>query len=231
MPILISIVAPAHNEERLIRSFMADIHRYLKKSGMTFEILIMENGSNDKTKSLVLKESQKISHIKLISINKPSYGISLKKGIAQSKGKYIIIFNIDFYDLRLIDLCKVDMLGADLIIGSKLSPWSVDQRPVARKIISKSFNLVLKLLFGYRGTDTHGVKLIRGAIIGKLLAKSNTTSGIADTEIVIRMQRAGAKIFEIPEKVEEVRPPRFKGRGLRTIKDIFDLTKSLWLNP
>ena len=141
--------------------------------------------------------------------------------------KYIVIFNVDFYDLRLIDLIDIDMYGKDLIIGSKRAYWSQDNRSLFRRMISMAFNLYLKLMFGFRGSDTHGVKLIKEEVVDSVLPLSNTKSGIFDTELVIRAQWAGYAIADFPVVVEEKRPPRFSNRFIRTPLDIYEITISL----
>ena len=144
-----------------------------------------------------------------------------------AKGKYIVIFNVDFYDLDLIKLAEIDLFGRDLVMGSKMAHWSEDNRSVSRRLYSFGYNLFLKLLFGFRGSDTHGIKILRKEVVDKILKKCKTTSGIMDTEFVIRIQRAGYKISDFPVTIVEKRNSRFDNRLFSTGFDLYNLYRAL----
>jgi len=221
----ISIVLPTRNEEGLIEKTLEDIYKYLRKKKYTFEILVVINGSTDSTEDKVKKLSRKISQIKILK-SKLGYGFALRKGLGEAKGDHVVVYNVDFYDFRLVDLADHDMKGSDIVIGSKLARGSKDGRPLPRRLVSLLFNYYLKLFYGFKGTDTHGIKLIKKKVINSVLPLCKTSSGIFDTEFVLRVQRKGFKIADIPVEVKEKRPSRFVGRLMQTPKDIYSLYKS-----
>ena len=224
----VSIILPARNEEMLIKDVVVDIQKYLKKKKYTYEILVVVNGSHDKTEDIVKRIAKRDRRVK-ITHSKPGYGHALKKGLKEAKGDFIVIYNVDFYDLKLIDLVSIDLYGKDLIIGSKRAPWSSDNRKsMSRKLVTQFFNIYLKIVHGFNGSDTHGIKALKGSFVRKLLPKCKTTSGIFDTELVLRIQKAGGKVADFPVVVEEVRPSRFTKRLLDTPKDILDLFKAFY---
>lgn len=223
----LSVILPARNEEYLIRQTLKDILSYLKKQNRgDYEILVVINGSSDSTDKYVSEFCSKESRVKKFA-SKPGYGIAIKKGLKEAKGKYVVIFNVDFYDLRMLDLASIDLYGKDLIVGSKMAHWSEDKRPMLRKFISFAFNLYLKLFYDFKGSDTHGIKIMRRTVVEKVLPKCRTSSGIFDTEFVLRAQRTGFKIADFPVAVEEKRPPRFVQRLLQTPIDIISLHQKL----
>lgn len=223
----LSIVLPARNEEMLINEVIADITNFLNKRSITdYELLVIINGTEDKTLEIVTKYAVKNKKIKIYQ-SPPGYGKALKVGLKKSVGNYIVIFNVDFYDLRMIDLASIDLYGKDFIIGSKMTHWSEDKRKNLRKFISKLFNLYLKIFHQFAGSDTHGIKVVKKEVVEKILPKCKTDSGIFDTEFVLRSQYAGYKFADFPVVVEEKRPPRFTQRILQTPKDIYDLFISL----
>ena len=136
----------------------------------------------------------------------PGYGHALRKGLEIAEGEYIVIYNVDFYDLELINLIDINMCGKDLIIGSKRTYWSNDHRPLARKIISTLFTFFLKIMYEFKGSDTHGIKLLKRKVIAEVFPQCMTNSGIFDTELVIRTQWAGFKIADFPVAISERRP-------------------------
>ena len=211
----LSIILPARNEELLIGDTLKDIFSFLvKKKISDYEILVIINGTQDKTADIVAKFASKNEKIKIYN-SKPGYGKALKIGLKNSKGNYVVIFNVDFYDLRMIDLIHIDLYGKDFIIGSKMAHWSEDKRPVLRKIVSTLFNFYLKIVHEFKGSDTHGIKIFRKEVINEILPKCKTDSGIFDTEFVLRSQHAGFKFADFPVSVEEKRPPRFSNKYRR----------------
>jgi glycosyltransferase involved in cell wall biosynthesis len=223
----LSIILPARNEEVLIEGTLRDMVQFLEKKKITdYEILVVINGTEDKTEDIVSDLAIKNKRVK-ISRSKPGYGKALREGLKESNGDYVIIFNVDFYDLKMIDLIYIDLYGKDFIIGSKMAHWSKDKRSFIRKTISYLFNLYLKVMYGFRGSDTHGIKVIKKEVVKKVLLKCKTDSGIFDTEFVLRSQYEGFKFADFPVVVEERRPPRFKQRVLQTPSDLISLHRAL----
>ena len=221
-----SVVLPARNEEKLILNTVKNIASHLNKKKYDYEVLVVINGSIDSTERIVRDISKTNRRIKIMK-SKPGYGYALRKGLERANGKYVVIFNVDFYDLKLIDLIDIDLYGKDFIIGSKRAHWSEDSRSSLRKLVSLGFNNYLKLFLRFKGSDTHGIKLLKKEVLDKIYRKCKTTSGIFDTELVLRAQYEGFRIADFPVRVTEIRPPRFTNRLLQTPKDILDLTLAL----
>lgn len=219
----ISIILPARNEELLIKNTVMDIVKFLRKKKIgDYELLVIINGTHDKTTNIISGLAKENGKIKILN-SLPGYGTALRKGLKNANGEYIVIYNVDFYDLRMIDLVGIDLYGKDFIIGSKMAHWSEDHRNLSRKIVSFGFNKYLKLMHGFKGSDTHGIKVFKNTVLGKVLPKCRTTSGIFDTELVLRAQKLGFKFADFPVTVMEKRPPRFTQRLMQTPKDILDL--------
>lgn len=149
MKIKVSVVLPARNEEQLIKSCLTDIYKFLDLKKYGYEILVVINGSSDKTLNIVKGLSLKNKNIKIVN-SKAGYGQALRKGMQVARGEYIIIFNVDFYDLKMIDLVDIDLYGRDLVMGSKMAHWSEDKRELQRRIFSFGYNLLLKAFFGFQ---------------------------------------------------------------------------------
>lgn len=222
----LSVILPTRNEEELIGKALLDISKFLDTKRYSYEILIILNGSVDNTKEIVDKLSAKNKNIKVMN-SKPGYGFALRKGMLEAKGTYVTIFNVDFYDLKLIDLVDIDLYGKDLVIGSKMTNWAEDKRPWKRRVVSVLYNVLLKTFFDFKGSDTHGIKIMRKKVMDSVLKKCKTTSGILDTEFVIKSQRDGYEIADLPVSVEEKRIPRFVNRFLSTPVDLINLYKAL----
>ena len=222
----ISIILPTRNEEQLIKSTINSITSFLKTKKYDYEILVVLNGSSDKTEKIVNELSKENKSLKILK-SKPGYGYALRKGLKNAKGEYVAIYNVDFFDLDMIRLIDIDLYGKDLIIGSKMTPWSEDNRPFIRKLISSFLNTILKIQFGFKGSDTHGIKIMRKKLSDKILPICQTSSGIFDTEFVIKAQYKGFKISDYPVNIIEKRSSRFPNRLLETPKDLFELWRAM----
>lgn len=222
----VTVIFPARNEDKLIKASVLDVYNYLKRKGYEYEIIVVVNGSTDDTEEIVAGLSKKYPGVRLIK-SKPGYGVALRKGFKFAKGKYIAVFNVDFYDSCLLDFVDIDLCGKDMIVGSKMTYWSDDKRPLSRRIISFLFNKYLRVIHGFKGSDTHGIKVLRSEVVKKILPKCKTDSGIFDTEFVLRAQYGGFRFADFPVEVIEKRPPRFSQRLLQTPRDIHNLYISL----
>lgn len=225
---LISIVVPAYNEEKLLPGFLKEVTSYLEKTCPDYEIIIVENGSRDRTLEIAKDFAKKNSRVKVEHLAKPSYGKALIYGLKKASGDYLVVFNVDFWDERFIDLVKVNLLGYDIVTGSKNLSGSSDRRPFSRRVVTRGFSFFLNIFLGYKGTDTHGIKTLRRSKVFPLIRKCRTQTGIFDSELLVRAQRAGLKILELPVEISEKRPNRFGiKRILETPKDIVKLYLAL----
>jgi glycosyltransferase involved in cell wall biosynthesis len=219
----VSIILPTRNEELLIKNTVLDIAKFLhKRKILDYELILIINGTIDNSKTIIQDLARNNNKIKIFN-SPPGYGRALRKGLKEAKGKYIVIYNVDFYDLKMIDLINIDLYGKYFIIGSKMAHWSEDNRKTSRRIISYLFNKYLRIVHNFRGSDTHGIKVLKNEVVAEVLPTCKTSSGIFDTEFVLRAQYRGYKFADFPVTVVEKRPPRFTQRLLQTPKDIIDL--------
>lgn len=224
----LSVIAPAYNEEKLLPEFLKSVTACLEKSCLDYELIVVENGSQDQTLQIARSLSRQNKKVRVEHLPQPAYGRALLKGFRVAKGDCLVFYNIDHWDSRFIDLVKSNLLGHDIIVGSKNLPGSEDSRSLDRRLITKSFNLFLRVFLGYKGTDTHGIKAFSRKSIIPVLKKCHTKTGIFDSELMIRAQRGGLKILELPVTIAEKRPNVFGiKRILGTLKDIIELCLAL----
>jgi hypothetical protein len=115
------------------------------------------------------------------------------------------------------------------VIGSKRAPGSRDRRPRLRRVITYTFNTFLRLVFGFQGTDTHGIKAFKTNLGQEIVRDCQTDKDIFATELVLRMERAGIYICEMPLEIEEKRAPSIKllKRVPSTVKNLLRLRRAL----
>jgi len=96
---------------------------------------------------------------------------------------------------------------SDLVIGSKVLEGASDERPMARHAATLFYNGLLRLTLGFKGTDTHGLKAFRRTALLDVVRACLVDKDVFASELVIRAQRGGVRIREIPVRILEKRPP------------------------
>ena len=226
---MLSIVIPVHNEELILRNLVEGIVSGLPDFSNTFELILSENGSIDQTLSLARELAQQYPQVVVLTNPEAGYGKAIKAGILQSRGDHVVIFNADLWDLNFLRTA-VKLLGQyDIVIASKRHQESHDQRPLNRRLITLTFNILLRVMFGFKGSDTHGMKAFRRVPVVPVVRACITNREIFDTEVILRAQRAGLTTVEVPTVVEETRPSRYSPfvRIPRTLKDLGRLYRDL----
>jgi glycosyltransferase involved in cell wall biosynthesis len=210
----ISIVIPIYNEQGILHSAVVDLRERLKPFGWNYEIILAENGSKDRTIEIGHELAAKYSNpgdgqVKIISMGEPNYGKAMKQGILLARGDLVLCDEIDLCDTdfhrRAIDILETG--EADLVIGSKLAAGAEDDRPMLRHVASIAYSGMLRLVLGFRGTDTHGLKAFRRLALLDIVRACLVDKDVFASEFVIRADRGGVKIKEIPVRVIEKRPP------------------------
>ncbi len=210
----ISIVIPIYNEQAILHAAVVDLRERLKPLGWTYEIILAENGSKDQTIEIAQQLASKYKdpndgQVRVMSLGEPNYGKAMKQGILLARGELVICDEIDLCDTdfhrRAIEILETG--EADLVIGSKLLVGANDDRPMLRHAASIAYSGMLRLVLGFRGTDTHGLKAFRRVALIDTARACLVDKDVFASEFVIRADRGGIKIKEIPIRVIEKRPP------------------------
>jgi glycosyltransferase involved in cell wall biosynthesis len=225
----ISIVIPVYNEQAILHAAVVDLRERLKPLGWSYEVILAENGSKDRTVEIGQELAAKYAdpadgQVKIISLGEPNYGKALKQGILLARGEIVICDEIDLCDTdfhkRAVDILETG--EADLVIGSKLAVGSSDDRPLIRHAASMAYSTLLKVLLQFRGTDTHGLKAFRRAALIDTVRACLVDKDVFASEFVIRADRSGIEVKEIPVHVIEKRPP-----SINLFKRVPNVVKSL----
>ncbi len=232
----ISIVIPIYNEQAILHAAIVDLRERLKPYGWSYEIILAENGSKDRTIAIGHELAAKYSspndgQVKIISLGEPNYGKALKQGILLARGDLVLCDEIDLCDTefhkRAIEILETG--EADMVIGSKLAVGAADERPLIRHAASIAYSTLLKIMLGFRGTDTHGLKAFRRLALLDIVRACLVDKDVFASEFVIRADRAKIVVKEIPVQVIEKRPPSinlFK-RVPNVMKNVVKLTWSI----
>ncbi len=227
----ISIIVPIYNEEEILIESIHGLLSHLDSviGSSDYELLLCENGSTDTTLAIAEKLGEQSPQVRVEHLAIASYGRALKHGIDVASGRLLIIFNADFWDTEFVQKALTMRNDFDILVGSKSAIGAIDRRPLFRRGVTFAFGFLLRTLFGYQGTDTHGLKALNADRTKPLARQCLTDAEIFDTELLLRAQNAQLRIVEVPIQVEERRPSRYSllKRVPRTVKDLYTLTRSL----
>jgi glycosyltransferase involved in cell wall biosynthesis len=220
----VSFVIPVFNEEAILHAAVVDLRERLLPHGLSYEIILAENGSLDQTAVVARQLGARYPEVKLTQSPEPNYGRALREGILSARGRFVICEEIDLCDVdfHLQALTRLRAGEADLVIGSKLIGGARDQRPLLRHTASQLYTAVLRLLFDFRGTDTHGLKAFRRDKLLPIVEACRIDRDVFASELVIRAYREPLRVLELPVRVMEKRPP-----SINLLRRIPGVVKSL----
>lgn len=233
---MISVVMPAFNEAEFLEPAVREVVDGLAARGHDAEVVIVENGSTDRTADIAHRLAGSVPGVRALSLPSADYGAALRAGFHASRGDVVANVDVDYYDLDFVDT-TVRMLaadgGPDVVVGSKRAAGSDDQRALLRRLITGAFAFVLRRGFGLRVSDTHGMKAMRRQALLPVVERCRLGTDLFDTELVLRAERAGLGVAEVPVSVHESRPSRSSilRRGLRTVRGLVLLRLALRADP
>ncbi len=229
---MLTVVMPAHNEEEYLRRSVDLVVDGLRGQGEPFEVLVMENGSTDSTAGVALALASTHPEVVALILGPADYGAALRSGLLEASGEWVVIFDVDLVDLCFLSRARAlaEHEGAAIVVGSKRAPGSDDRRHLGRKVITAVFSVLLRVGFGLAVSDTHGLKLLRRAAVAPLVERSRFGGDIFDTELIVRAERAGLPVAEIPVTINDQRPPRTSiiRRIPRSLLGLARLRVALW---
>ena len=220
-----SIVIPIYNEEEILIESVNSIISMCERTKLTYELLLIENGSTDKTLEIAQSLSTINNSIKVHSLNQANYGNALKNGFSLAIYDLVVAFDIDYYsETFLITSLQLES-EFSAITASKRLQTSEDARRLIRRVATNFFVYLLKVFFNTDLSDTHGMKAIKKSEINKFIEQVVSTQDIFDTELLLRIERNGGKVKEVPAKINEIRPSvsLIYKRIPRTLKSLIKL--------
>ena len=229
----LSIVIPIYNEESILETSVDELCTRLDVEGLDYEIILAENGSKDRTVELASTLASERPRVRTLSYPEPNYGGALREGIYQARGRFVICEEIDLCDVdfHLTALGRLRDGSAVMVIGSKAMRGSGDRRPWPRRAATRVYNRMLRVTLGFTGTDTHGLKAFVREPMLPIASSCVVEHDVFASELVIRAERAGLAVLEVPVQIEEKRAPSIKlyKRVPRVMKNLAKLMHSIHL--
>ena len=204
-----TLVIPVYNEEILLEQAITDFIEALKVVSWSYEIVITENGSTDRTVEIATALTDRLENVRFIHTGEPNYGLALRRGIKDARGTFVLCDEIDICDQefhsRAMSILQADK--CDMVVGSKAHKDAKDPRPMMRRMATQTINMMLRVSLGFKGTDTHGLKAFRRERLLPVVDECIVDKDLFASELVIRAERGGYRILEIPVEIVEKRAP------------------------
>jgi len=209
--LLLTVVMPAFNEAEILETSVKTVVEGLRERGDAFEVVIVENGSTDGTNAIADSLATSFPEVRVEHRAVADYGRALRAGLLSARGEIVVNFDTDFFDLDFLAaaIARVrEPNGPTIVVGSKRGEGASDSRAPLRKLATAVFSTVLRVAFGLHVSDTHGIKAMRRAAVEPFARACTFGQDLFDTELILRVERAGLQTAEIPVGVEELRPAR-----------------------
>jgi len=202
-PPIVDIVLPVHNEEGDLAASTRSLRSYLD-SVIPFPtvVTIVDNGSTDTTYSIASELALELEGVRAIRIETKGRGSALRCAWSRSEARVVAYMDVDLSTSlnALLPLIAPVVSGhAPVAIGTRLAHGSRIVRSQKREVISRLYNLVLKVALRSKFTDAQcGFKAVDAEVARSLMSDVQDNEWFFDTELLVRAQRRGIRIDEIP---------------------------------
>ncbi len=201
----LSFVVPAYNEEDFIEDTLGSIDAIIMNKNLTYEILVVNDGSADKTLAKAKKYAGKNGHVRVVSYSKNvGKGYAVKTGFMKATGSVVIFADGDMeIDLRTISKYLEALKHGDIVIASKRHSKSHVEVPLTRKILSETFNGLVRLLTGVPLKDTQsGLKAMKKSAFINIFPRLAVKRYAFDVELLAVANLYGLKVVEMPVNIK-----------------------------
>ena len=200
----LSIVIPAFNEEARLGPTLRDYVAYCRRTGRRVELIVVDDGSLDRTSVVVNTLESEFPEVRLIRLaENHGKGHAVRSGVVNAQGKLVLFADAD----GATPLSEIERLeaaiasGADVAIGSRAlhdARVRVNAR-LYRRVIGRVFHGLVQTLTVSGVKDTQcGFKLFRGTVAHDLFSRMRIQGFSFDVEVLMMAQRRGYRIAEVP---------------------------------
>jgi dolichyl-phosphate beta-glucosyltransferase len=226
-----SVVIPAYNEADRILPTIRKIDEYCKDRFTRLEIIVVDDGSLDGTRSIVSDEGEKTASLRCEGYDENrGKGYAIRLGVGVSSGDIVLVSDADLSTpIEEVEKLLVPYDGGyDVVIGSRGLEESdiVMRQPWWRELMGRTFNACVRSLLSVDFRDTQcGFKLFRGDCGREIFGRATVDRFAYDVEILSLARKAGLAIKEVPIRwvnspASKVNPVR---DSLQMLKDIVKL--------
>jgi dolichyl-phosphate beta-glucosyltransferase len=196
----LSVVIPARNEETRLPRALGQVFAFLDKQTYSTEVLVVENGSRDRTFEVAQKFTHHFPNLKVLHEDQPGKGRAIRRGVLEALGEYRFIADTDFsMPANEINRFLPPACNCDIAIASReaLGAHRYDE-PGYRHLTGRVFNFLIRSLVLPDLQDTQcGFKCFKAAVAEEIFPLQTLTGWSFDVELLAIARRRGYTISEI----------------------------------
>lgn len=197
----LSIIVPVFNAEKNICKFLTHLKETVSLLSLSYEIIVVDDGSKDTTLRLVQREQELDAHIRILTYDQnEGKGNAVKMGVLNSTGGLVMFVDgdLDISPDLIIDYIR-EAKNCDLVIASKSHPLSKVYAPRSRRLLSKAFSLLVRISTGISIRDTQaGLKVAKGVPLRRIFERMFVKRYAFDVELLTIATVLNLKIKELP---------------------------------
>lgn len=203
------VVLPALNEERIIERTCRQVVEFLARrcASWTWEVIVADNGSTDRTAAITKELAGRLPHLRYLSCDRTGKGYAIKYAWERAEAEVYCFMDADLAaDLDALPalLSAIRDEGYDLAIGSRYAAGAVVERDWLRRLTSRGYQLVLKVLLRTHVLDAPcGCKAVSRRVRDRLVPRVESTGWFFDSELLVLAEHAGYRTKEIPVRWHE----------------------------
>jgi hypothetical protein len=199
----LEIVIPVYNEARQLAASVTALRTFLDtKFPLTTIVTVVDNASTDDTWTIASGLAASLPGIQALHLDQKGRGRALRVAWTASRAPVVAYMDVDLATAldALLPLVAPLLSGhSDVAIGTRLAPGAHVVRGARREIISRSYNMLLKITLSNSCSDAQcGFKALRHQAVEVVLPLVDDESWFFDTEVLITAQRLGLRIHEVP---------------------------------
>lgn len=198
----LSIVIPAYNEELRLPYTLEQIFLFMKEQSYTAEVLVIENGSTDRTYQIATGFAKRHPNLRVLQEKQRGKGNAVRLGMLESRGEYRFMCDADLSMpiAELKNFLPPVLNEADIAIASREVPGAVRyNEPYLRHLTGRIFNYLIRLLVLPDLQDTQcGFKCFRAQVAEDVFRYQTLTGWSFDVEILYIARQKGYHIREVP---------------------------------
>lgn len=228
----VSLVIPAYNEGKIISDTLHTACAKLAELAEDYEVILVDDGSTDNTTGLAL--DCRDPHVRLESYSpNRGKGRAVRTGMLAARGDVILCTDADLaygVDVFGVILDRFASSEAGLVIGSRrLNDEGYQNYPPLRILMSKCFGLLSRTISGLTYDTQCGIKGYRREAARQIFSKCIIDGFSFDFEVLMRADRLGLKVEEIPVSVVNFRESKVNvvRDSLRMFRDVFRIRRAV----
>ena len=206
----VDVVIPVYNEEEVLEQSISTLVAFLHaRCPYRWRVVIADNASTDRTWEIAQELSSRIPQVAYIHLDQKGRGRALRRAWMESEADVVSYMDVDLStNLEAFPPLIEPLIKGDyqIAIGSRLREGAVITRQLKREITSQGYNLLTKLLFFNKFSDAQcGFKSLTRQAVRELVPLVRDQGWFFDTELLLRAEQRGYKIFEVPvEWIEDL---------------------------